>query len=157
MPVSHVDVSGMYDEDILDSDNNPATKDDLRGSTASTGHQGGVSTTCGGIGKPGTSGAAQQNGSSQNVGTNLEQKKSESSSNLDRPVSPQQIKKSILKNVDVHAFKREYVGDDGNRWDLYKDTANKATIWLGNKSQTLWIQTEYIIEELLEYFQKGWK
>ena len=78
-------------------------------------------------------------------------------SGLDRPVSPKQINKSTLKNIDVHAFKEIYVGQNGKRWDLYKDTANKATIWLGNKAQTIWIQTEYILEELLEYFQKGRK
>ena len=80
-----------------------------------------------------------------------------SSSSMDRPISPRQISKSALKNVDVHTFKRGYVGNDGNRWDLYKDTANNAAIWLGNKAQTLWIATEYVFEELFEYFLKGGK
>lgn len=78
-------------------------------------------------------------------------------SGLDRPASPRQISKSALKNVDVHAFKEVYVGKDGKSWDLYKDTANNAAIWLGNKAQTNWIPTGYILEELLEYFLKGWK
>ena len=79
------------------------------------------------------------------------------SSSSDRPISPRLIGKNILKNVDVHAFKYEYVGAVGSEWDLYKDTANNAVIWLGNKAQTIWIATEYVFRELLEHFKKGGK
>ena len=163
-PVSRIDISGRGDLEIYMDDGSdgdvrfePLDPDDVgpSGRPASTVGQS-YGSTGGGVNSS-TSGVAQSNSNSQNGSSNLGQGKSASSSNLDRPVSPRQVSKGALKNVDVHAFKKEFVKNDGSSWDLYKDTANNAAIWLGNKAQTNWIPTGYILEELLEYFLKGWK
>ena len=76
---------------------------------------------------------------------------------LDRPVSPVRVKDSALKNVDVHSFKQEFVGNQGSKWDIYKDTSNNSSVWLADKAQSVWIQTGYLLAELLVNFLKGWK
>lgn len=163
-PVSRIDISGREDLEIYMDDGSdgdvrfePLDPDDVgpSGRPASTVGQS-YGSTGGGVNSS-TSGVAQSNSNSQNGSSNLGQGKSASSSNLDSPVSPRKVSKGALKNVDVHSFKEVYVGKNGRSWDLYKDTANNAAIWLGNKAQTNWIPTGYILEELLEYFLKGWK
>ena len=39
-----------------------------------------------------------------------------------------------------------------NLYDIFKDKANLNRIWLGNKSQTVWHDTGYYIDDLLTYF-----
>ena len=73
------------------------------------------------------------------------------------PTSPVKVNANALKNVDVHSFKKMFVGSDGARWDIFKDTTNNSMLWLGNKSQTQWKLTGYLLQELIEFFRKGWK
>ena len=140
-----------------DAYNEPIDPNDMAPSTPTQAPVGQSYGSTGGGVNSSTSGVAQSNSNSQNGSSNLGQGKSASSSNLDSPVSPRKVSKGALKNVDVHSFKEVYVGKNGRSWELYKDTANNAAIWLGNKAQTNWIPTGYILEELLEYFLKGWK
>lgn len=74
--------------------------------------------------------------------------------NMCRPQSPVKLKENALKGVDAHAFKRDFVGSNVARWDIYKDTANNSILWLGNKAQTVWLKTEYFLKDLLELFPK---
>lgn len=39
---------------------------------------------------------------------------------------------------DPEAFKRDYTSD-GSLFDIYRDKSNNNALWLGNKSQTIWI------------------
>ena len=71
-----------------------------------------------------------------------------------KPISPVKVNKNVLTNVDVHAFKEEFVSQNISRWDVYKDTANNSALWLGNKTQTEWHETGYFIRDLLELFPK---
>ena len=70
-----------------------------------------------------------------------------------KPTSPVKVKDRFLKDIDVHAFKQEFVGDVA-RWDVFKDTANNSILWLGNKAQTQWVETGYYLSELVELFSK---
>ena len=63
------------------------------------------------------------------------------------------VKDNLLKQVDVHAFKKEFVSN-GARWDVLKDTANNSVLWLGDKSQTVWKWTGYFLKDLLENYPK---
>ena len=72
----------------------------------------------------------------------------------DAPVAPVKVSSSALKGVDVHGFKREFVGNSVSEWDVYKDTANGSILWLGNKSQTQWVGTGYFLADLYDYFLK---
>ena len=71
-----------------------------------------------------------------------------------KPDSPVKVSEKSLKGVDVHAFKKEFVGNSVARWDIYKDKANDSVLWLGNKTQTVWQNTGYSQKELLEIFPK---
>ena len=73
--------------------------------------------------------------------------------NACKPTSPVKVSDSALKGVDVHSFKGEFVGNV-SRWDVYKDTANNAALWLGNKAQSIWIETNYYIQDLIKIFPK---
>ena len=73
--------------------------------------------------------------------------------NACKPSSPVKLSKSTLKGVDVHAFKYEYIKDIA-RWDVYKDTSHDSILWLGNKTQTEWLETGMYLEELIEIFPK---
>ena len=74
--------------------------------------------------------------------------------NTCRPTSPVKVKDSALKGVDVHAFKQDFVGNNVAHWDVYKDTANNSILWLGNKMQTIWIETGYFLKDLYENYPK---
>lgn len=74
--------------------------------------------------------------------------------NMCRPDSPVKVSNNALKNVDVHDFKAEFVKGDVAHWDVFKDTANNAAIWLGDKAQKVWIETGYYLTELIKYFEK---
>ena len=71
-----------------------------------------------------------------------------------RPKSPSKISDNKLKSIDVHAFKKEFVKGPVSHWDVYKDTANNAAIWLGDKAQKAWINTGLFLRQLKEYYEK---
>ena len=71
-----------------------------------------------------------------------------------RPRSPSKISDNKLKSIDVHAFKKEFVKGPVSHWDVYKDTANNAAIWLGDKAQKAWINTGLFLRQLKEYYEK---
>ena len=73
------------------------------------------------------------------------------------PNSPEKVKASYIKQnkIDAHALKKEILGNkskDIAKFDIFKDKANSNRIWLGNKSQTVWHDTGYYIDDLLTYF-----
>ena len=73
------------------------------------------------------------------------------------PKSPEKVKDSYIKQnkIDAHAVKKEILGNkskDIAKYDIFKDKANSNRIWLGNKSQTVWHDTGYYLDELLTYF-----
>ncbi len=73
------------------------------------------------------------------------------------PISPEKVKESYIKNnnIDAHALKREVLGNkskDIAKFDIFKDKASNNRIWLGNKSQTVWYDTTYYLEDLIIYF-----
>ena len=73
--------------------------------------------------------------------------------NCGKPSSPKKLTKNEIKKFDAEAYKKLYVGNKGSRFDIYKDTANADAIWLGDKSQKLWIET---FETLSDLFGGGW-
>ena len=70
-----------------------------------------------------------------------------------KPTSPQKLSKSEIKKFDAELYKEGYVGNKGSRFDIFKDTANNNKIWLGDKSQKIWIET---YEHLSDLFRGGW-
>ena len=73
--------------------------------------------------------------------------------NVCKPTSPVKVNDNALKKVDVHAIKHEFVKKI-SRYDIFKDTANNSTIWLGNKAQNVWLETGYSLKELVGIFPK---
>lgn len=61
----------------------------------------------------------------------------------------------FFREVDVHMFKDRFVKNQGNKFDIFKDTANNSILWLGNKSQKIWVETGYFPEDLFEIFPEG--
>lgn len=74
--------------------------------------------------------------------------------NTCKPTSPVKLNNSAIKGIDMHGFKYDFVGSDYAKWDVFKDTANHSVLWIGNKSQNVWIQTGYTLEELIKLFPK---
>lgn len=74
--------------------------------------------------------------------------------NVCKPTSPVKVSDNVLKKIDVHVFKEEFVSKNVAHWDVFKDTANNSALWLGNKTQTVWHETGYFIKDLLEKFPK---
>ena len=70
-----------------------------------------------------------------------------------KPISPKKLTRSEIKKFDAEGYKKLYVGKNGARFDIYKDTANADKIWLGDKSQKIWIET---FETLSDLFSGGW-
>ena len=73
------------------------------------------------------------------------------------PNSPEKVKDSYIRQnkIDAHAVKKEILGNkskDIAKYDIFKDKANSNRIWLGNKSQTVWHDTGYYLDELITYF-----
>ena len=73
------------------------------------------------------------------------------------PISPEKIRDSYIKNnnIDAHALKREILGNKSKniaKFDIFKDKAANNRIWLGNKAQTIWYDTDYYLEDLIIYF-----
>lgn len=64
------------------------------------------------------------------------------------------VNEKALKKVDVHAFKYDFVKKNVSHWDVYKDTANDSVLWLGNKAQTIWLETGMYLKDLIEIFPK---
>ena len=58
-----------------------------------------------------------------------------------------------VKKFDAEGYKKLYVGKNGARFDIYKDTANADKIWPGDKHQKNWIET---FETLSDLFSGGW-
>ena len=48
-----------------------------------------------------------------------------------KPISPKKLTRSEIKKFDAEGYKKLYVGKNGARFDIYKDTANADKIWLG--------------------------
>jgi RHS repeat-associated protein len=69
------------------------------------------------------------------------------------PKSPKQLSKSEIKKFNAEAYKETYVDSNGARFDIFIDTANNGKIWLGNKSQKIWVET---YEYLPDLFNGGW-
>ena len=74
--------------------------------------------------------------------------------NTCRPSSPVKVSDRALKGIDIHTFKKDYVGTNVSAWDVFKDTANDSVLWLGNKAQTVWIETGYYLDDLLNIYPK---
>ena len=70
-----------------------------------------------------------------------------------KPVSPVKLSKNEIKKIDAENYKRIYIGNKGSRFDIFKDTANKDKIWLGDKQQRKWIET---FESLQDLFKGDW-
>ena len=71
-----------------------------------------------------------------------------------KPDSPVKVDPKTLKDVDVHAFKGEFVRKNVAHWDVFKDTANNSSLWLGNKAQNKWIETGYFLKDIFKFFLK---
>ena len=70
----------------------------------------------------------------------------------DSPQSPVKLSKHELKGIDAHAFKQDMVGGSISHWDIFKDSANQNAIWLGDKTQKVWMATCYVLSELKDLY-----
>ena len=70
-----------------------------------------------------------------------------------KPNSPKRLNKSEIKKFDAEGYKEMYVGNKGSRFDIFKDISDNDKIWLGDKAQKTWIETE---ERLFDLFNGGW-
>lgn len=73
--------------------------------------------------------------------------------NACRPGSPKKLTKSEIKKFNAESYKNNYVSNKGSRFDIFKDTANHDQIWLGDKAQKVWIETN---EKLTDLFLGVW-
>ena len=142
-PINRIDISGADSEGIADGED---MLDELLIKEGAT--TGGGRSASGGSTGGSSNGYYSSNG---NAGGNY------SSNGQSRPTSPVRVKPNVLKDVDVHSFKQGFVGNHGSMWDIFKDTSGNSMLWLGNKSQTSWIYTGYVLTELINLFHKGWK
>jgi len=88
------------------------------------------------------------------IGENIAYSKSANSGYSTKPESPVKVTDYELRNVDVHKFKQRFVGRKISHWDIFKDKANKSSIWLGDKAQRVWIETKYYLSDIIEQFAK---
>jgi len=70
--------------------------------------------------------------------------------NTCKPESPVKLSKSEIKKFDAELYKEGYVDKMGSRFDIFKDTANSNKIWLGDKSQRIWIETNEFLQDLFD-------
>jgi len=71
--------------------------------------------------------------------------------NMCKPVSPKKIDTGYLKKIgiDAHKLKAEYLtAKNRSLFDIYIDTVT-GIIWLADKAQKIWIQTESYMEDFL--------
>ncbi len=73
-----------------------------------------------------------------------------------KPVSPKKVSDSYISQnkIDAHAFKENALGTQKgiSQYDIFRDTKNNGQLWVGNKSQTVWIPTEYTFSNLKVYW-----
>ena len=74
--------------------------------------------------------------------------------NTCKPGSSVKVSENVLKKIDVHAFKQEFVKKNVSRWDVFKDTAHDSVLWLGNKAQNVWYETGMYLDDLIDIFPK---
>ena len=81
--------------------------------------------------------------------------------NLDcgKPKSPRKVDDGYIKSnsIDAHAFKNKAGKIPKNqisRYDIYKDTASKNRLWIGDKSQSTWKPTDYYFDDLKRIWRK---
>ena len=76
-----------------------------------------------------------------------------------KPKSPSKVTERYIdsNNIDAHAFKnkagkipKKYI----SKYDIYKDTANKGKLWVGDKSGKIWKETPYYFEDLTKLWRK---
>ncbi|MBQ8387629.1 MAG: hypothetical protein IJX46_01725 [Clostridia bacterium] len=76
-----------------------------------------------------------------------------------KPKSPSKVSDSYINsnNIDAHAFKNEAAKIPKNqisRYDIYKDTANKGKLWVGDKAGKIWKETIYFFKDLTNLWRK---
>ena len=75
------------------------------------------------------------------------------------PKSPAKVSDNYIDSngIDAHAFKNKAGGiprTKVSRYDIYKDTANKSKLWIGDKAGKIWIETKYFFEDLITNWRK---
>ena len=76
-----------------------------------------------------------------------------------KPKSPAKVNKKYIESndIDAHAFKREAGKISSNqisKYDIYKDTADKGKLWIGDKAGKVWRETKYYFEDLVNMWRK---
>ena len=76
-----------------------------------------------------------------------------------KPKSPSKVSNNYIdsNNIDAHAFKNKAAKIPKNlisKYDIYKDTANKGKLWVGDKAGKIWKETKYFFEDLTTSWRK---
>ena len=61
-------------------------------------------------------------------------------------------------NIDAHAFKNQagkIPKSQISKYDIYKDTANKGKLWVGDKAGKVWRETTYFFKDLMNLWRKN--
>ena len=77
----------------------------------------------------------------------------------DKPTAPKEIGKRYIdsNDIDAHAFKQQAGGvprSQISRYDIYQDTADNHTLWVGKKDGRDWRKTIYVFSDLIEKWVK---
>ena len=76
-----------------------------------------------------------------------------------KPRSPSKVSDNYVNRngIDAHAFKNKAANIPKNqisKYDIYKDTANKGKLWVGDKAGKIWKETIYFFEDLGKQWRK---
>ena len=77
-----------------------------------------------------------------------------------KPKSPSKMSDNYVdrNNIDAHAFKNKAAKipkSQISKYDIYKDTANKGKLWVGDKAGKVWKETNYYFEDLAKLWRKN--
>ena len=76
-----------------------------------------------------------------------------------KPKSPSKVSNHYIDSneIDAHSFKHNAGKIPQNqiaKYDIYKDTANKAKLWVGDKAGKIWRETDYFFKDLTALWRK---
>ena len=76
-----------------------------------------------------------------------------------KPKSPSKVSDNYINsnNIDAHVFKNKagkIPKSQISKYDIYKDTANKGKLWVGDKAGKVWRETTYFFEDLITLWRK---
>ena len=77
-----------------------------------------------------------------------------------KPKSPSKVSDNYINsnNIDAHAFKNQagkIPKSQISKYDIYKDTANKGKLWVGDKAGKVWRETTYFFKDLMNLWRKN--